>query len=102
MNLRGGRPASVSNILSGSGAGGVNLWGGDLGFVGGNFQEVGGGTRGFPHTVYRPDVQAAEGRDPETWGSVKCNQGSGNTDTGDIHLQAAGNSGVVGGVEADI
>ena len=30
---RGGRPASVRNVLSGSGEGGVIIWGGDLGFV---------------------------------------------------------------------
>ena len=34
---RGGRPASVSNILPVSGAGGVTLWEEYLGFVGGNF-----------------------------------------------------------------
>ena len=29
---------SVGNILSGSDSGGVNFWGGDLGFVSGNVQ----------------------------------------------------------------
>ena len=47
---RGVRPASVSNVISGIGSYGVTLWGRDLVFVGGNFQESGGGTRGFPQT----------------------------------------------------
>ena len=42
----GGVPVSSSCVLSGSGAGGVTLWGGDLGFIGGNFQESGGGEHG--------------------------------------------------------
>ena len=31
-----GEPASVSNVLSGSGAGGITIWEGDLVFVGGD------------------------------------------------------------------
>ena len=47
---RGGRPVSVRNVLLGSSAGGVNLWGGDLVFVGGNVKESGGSARGFLQT----------------------------------------------------
>ena len=44
---RRGGPASVSNVLLGSGVGGVTLWGGDLVFVSGNVQESGGVHMGF-------------------------------------------------------
>ena len=50
---------SVSNAISGSVKCGVTIWGGDLGFVGGNVQEAGGGARVFPHTGHRSDGQAA-------------------------------------------
>ena len=56
---RGGGPMSVSNAISGSVKCGVTIWGGDLGFVGGNVQEAGGGARVFPHTGHRSDGQAA-------------------------------------------
>ena len=56
---RGGGPASVRNVLLGSGAGGVTIWGGDLSFVGGNIQEAGGGARGFPQAGDGSYVQAA-------------------------------------------
>ena len=62
---RGGGPASVRNVLLGSGASGVTLWGGDLSFVGGNVQKSGGGARGFPYTGDRSEFQAEEGRDME-------------------------------------
>ena len=35
-NDRGGVPARVRNVLSGSGTGGITIWGGDLVFVGGD------------------------------------------------------------------
>ena len=55
---------SVSNILSVSGSGNVNFWGGDLGFFRGNVQEDGGGACGVTQKGEGKDVQAAEGR---TW-----------------------------------
>ena len=54
----GGGSVSVRNILSGSGAGGVTLWGRDLGIVGGIGQYTGGGPRGFP--------QAGDGKEAGT------------------------------------
>ena len=39
---RGGRPASVRNFLLVSGVGGVTIWGGDLGVVGGNGKKLEG------------------------------------------------------------
>ena len=44
----GGGSVSVRNVLSRSGSGSVNFGSVDLGFVGGNFQEYGGGTCGVP------------------------------------------------------
>ena len=81
----GGGSVSVRNVLSGSGAGGVILWGRDLGFVGGDVQEDGGGARGVPHTGSGKDGQAVEGRDLEKHGSSECTQRSRNADTGDVH-----------------
>ena len=46
----GDGPASVRNVLLRSGACSVNLWGRDLGFVGGNVQEAERGACGFPQT----------------------------------------------------
>ena len=45
---RGGGPMSVSNAISGSVKCGVTIWGGDLGVVGSNGQDTGGGPRGVP------------------------------------------------------
>ena len=45
-----GVPASVSNFLSGSGAGGITLWGGELYFFCGNLPEAGGSECGIPQT----------------------------------------------------
>ena len=64
---RGDEPASVSNVLSSSGAGGVNLWGGYLCFVGGNFKEAGGGACGFPTQV---PGQKAKWQRNRTWRSA--------------------------------
>ena len=60
----GGGSISVVNGLSGIGAGGVNLWVGDLGFVSGNVQEDVGDSRGVPYTGDGKDFQAAEGAGP--------------------------------------
>ena len=46
---------SVRHILLVSCVGRVTLWGGDLGFVGSNVQESGGGARGGPQTGDRKD-----------------------------------------------
>ena len=59
---REGRPASISNVLSGSGAGGITIWGRDLGFVGGNVPEAGGIARGIPQIDDRAEGKAEEGR----------------------------------------
>ena len=96
---RGSGPACVRNILSGNGTGGVTLWDGDLGFVGGNVQESRGGAHGFPQTVDGSEGHAVEGRDLEKRGSGEGNQGSRNSDTGDVNFQEEGNSGRVGGFE---
>ena len=45
-----GEPASVSNVLSGSGAGGITLWGGELRFFGSNLLESGRSACGIPQT----------------------------------------------------
>ena len=62
-----GKPASVSNVLSNSGVGGATLWGGDLGFVGGNVKKTIEDAHGFPQTVDRSEGHA-EG--DGTWISV--------------------------------
>ena len=82
---RGGGTTSVRNVLSSSGAGGVTLWGGDLGFVGRNFQEYGGGARGFNQTGDGSEGQAVEGRDLENCSSGEGTQVIWNSDTGDVH-----------------
>ena len=40
----------------------------DTSFVGRNFPEAGGGTRGFPTVYIRKDVSATEGQDLEVCG----------------------------------
>ena len=55
---------SARNVLLGSGTDDVTLWDGDMGFVGGNVQESGGGARGFPQTGDGSNFQEAEGREP--------------------------------------
>ena len=67
----------------------------------GNVQGAGGGTRGFPHKVDGSEGHEAGGWDMEKRGRGEGNQGSRYSDTGDLHLQEAGNSGGVGGFEAD-
>ena len=63
----------------------VTIWGGDLGFVGRNVQESGGGARGVPLTGDSKDVQAAEGRYLEKLGSGECTQRSRITNTRVVH-----------------
>ena len=82
---RGGGPASISNIPSGSGAGGITLWGGDLGFVGGDVPESGGSARELPQTDGGVEGKAAEGRELEKRGSGEGVQGSGYPGTGGVH-----------------
>ena len=48
---RGGRTVSVRNVLLGSGAGGVNIWGGDLGFVAEMYRKMEGVHMGFLRQV---------------------------------------------------
>ena len=96
----GGESVSVSNILWGSGAGVVTLWGGDLGFVSGNVQESGGGAHGFPHTGDGKDGQLAEGWYLDKRSSGECNQRRVNADVGEKKLQTVGNSDGVGVIEA--
>ena len=79
---RGGGPASVSNIISGSGTGGINFWGGDLDFVGGNVPESVGSACGIPQTYDKAEGKTSEGRDLDKQGSHKGVQVSGNLDTG--------------------
>ena len=81
----GGVPTSVSNVLSVSGVGGINFWGGDLGFISGDVQESGGGARGFSHISDGSEYQVAEGSYLEKRGSGEGTQGRGNSDNGGIH-----------------
>ena len=68
-----------------SGAGGVTIWGGDLDFVGGNFQEYGEVACGFSQTSDGKDVQVAEGQDLKKRDNGECTQRSDKADTGDLH-----------------
>ena len=95
---RGGGHVSVSNVLLVSDAGGITLWGGDLGFVGGNFPEAVGISRVISQIDWGAEDKSEEGWDLEKQGSGECAQGSGNPDTGGVYWQATGNSSVVGGV----
>ena len=76
---------SFSNVLPGSGAGGVTIWGRDPSFVGANVQEAGGGARGVPQTVDGKDGQAVEEWDLEKRGRGDCTKRRGNADTGGVH-----------------
>ena len=82
---RGGVPASVRDVLSGSGVCDFNFWGGDPGFVSGSVQEAGESAPGIPQTYDGAEIQAAEGQDPEKNGSGEGNKGSRNLDTGGVH-----------------
>ena len=97
----GGIPESVSNVILGSGAGSATLWGRDLGFIIGNVHLYGGCECGFPQTVDGEECRESEGKDLEKCGIGKGNWGSGYSDTWAVYWKEAGNSGVVGGVEAD-
>ena len=63
---------NVHYALLGIGTGSPTFWGWDMGldtsFVGRNFPEAGGGTRGFPTVYIRKDVSATEGQDLEVCG----------------------------------
>ena len=82
---RGGRTASVRNVLSGSGAGGITFWGGDLDFVSANVPKAGGSARGLPKTDDGAEGKAVEGRDLEKLSSGKGAQRSSNPEPGGIH-----------------
>ena len=82
---RGGGPASVSNVLSCSGAGGITFWGGDLVFVDRNVLESGGISSGIPKTDDGAECKEVEGWDLDKLGSGKGAQGSGNPDNGGVH-----------------
>ena len=78
-------PVSVSNVLSVSGAGGVIIWGGDLGVVGGNDQYSGGGPHRFPWAGDGKDGQTIVRRDLEKIISRECHQRSRESETGDVY-----------------
>ena len=85
---RGGRPASVRNVLSVNNACRVTFWDRDMDFVGGNGQESGGGAHGSPHTRDGSDGQSTEGRYLENRGISEVTQGSKNAYTGGVHWQS--------------
>ena len=93
---RGGGSASVRNVISGSDAGGINIWGRDLGFVGGNVPEAGGSAHGLPQIDDGEEGKSLEGKDLEKKVINKGAQGSRQPDTGGVHSQATGNDGGVG------
>ena len=64
---RGGGPVSVRNVLLCSGAGGVTLWGGDLGVVGSNGKMLEGVHLGFLQQVA---VKTGRRKWYGTWGRV--------------------------------
>ena len=69
----------------GNGTGSANILVGDMVFVGGNFQESGGGAREVPQTGDGKDSQVARGWELEKRVSGECAQRSSNTDTDDVH-----------------
>ena len=68
----GGGAISVRNVLSGGGPGSTTFWGGDLGFVGGDVPEAGGGSRGIPKEDNTIEGSAAEIRDLVMCVSREC------------------------------
>ena len=72
-------------FLSSSSAGGVTLWGRDLGVVGGNDQRVGGGPCGVPLSGDRQDGELTVDWDLEQSSGWNCHQESGEPDTCYIH-----------------
>ena len=62
---------SVRHVLSSSGPESLPLWGGDLGFVRGDVQEDGGGTRWFTKDDNGAEGGATGGRNLEVGGSRK-------------------------------
>ena len=65
----GGGATSVRHVLSGGGSGSLNFWGGDLGFVGVDVPEAGGGTHGITKEDNGTYGSSSEGRDLEVCGS---------------------------------
>ena len=59
----GGGSTSVRHVLSGGGTGSITFWVRDLGFVGGDVTEGGGGTHGIPKADNGIEGIATEGRD---------------------------------------
>ena len=82
---RRGGPANVSNVLSGSVAGGIIIWGGDLGFVDRDVQEAGRAERGISQTGDGAEGQASYGRYLEKRGIGGGNQGIRNPYTVVVH-----------------
>ena len=97
----GGGPEGLGIILQSSHAGGIYFWGRDLGFFVRDVLEDVGSARGIPRTDDGTEGSAAEGRDLEKRDSGNVAQRSGKPDTGGVHLQVAGDSGVVGGVDSN-
>ena len=98
---RGDGPENVKNVILGSYSEIITLWGRELDFVGGDFLEAGGISRGVPQKDDGVEGKSAEGQDIKNRGSSEGAQGSGNQDTRGVHGQAAGNDGEVGGVDND-
>ena len=86
----------------GSGAGSVTIWGGDLGIVSSNVQNNGGGPCGIPMAGDKQDGETTVVRDVEEGGSGECPQRSGDTETGEVHLESTNDSGGMGSVDTDI
>ena len=73
-----------------------SFWGRDLGFVGGNVQEAGGGTCRFPKADNRTEVRATEERKLAAGGSREVPWEVRKTVPGSLYLQESDNSARVG------
>ena len=82
---RGGRIASVSYVLSGSGAGSINLWCGYLGFVGANLPEAGASVCGIPQTCDVTEDKVVVRQDLEKRGIGEGDQIRGHLDTRGVY-----------------
>ena len=67
----GGGATSVHHVLSGGGPDSPPFWGGYLGFVGGDVQEVGGDTFEVPKADNGTEGSATEGRVLAVFGSIE-------------------------------
>ena len=67
----GGGSVSVWNVLSGGGPGSINFWGIDLGLVGGDVLEFGGGAHEITKADNGAEDRASYGRDLVTFGSIE-------------------------------